>query len=414
MLMLAAAGMSLVRGFVVAGLLDPEDFTRYAVAVATGTFLSNFLSFGLIEGTIKQFPRMTVSGSAGALLSLSDGAIRRLAFRAALCAPLFAVVMWVIDRDRPMVFLAVTTIAFCVAVLGLLASVQRALLNVLNIAVANGLRASLYLALAATGAFAFGLRGAIVGEIVAALLGAIVSREIFKATLRSRALQTADAPLLAENVKAEHGVTLFIAYSAIAAPIYMDRAYVAAVFSPADGAAYAVLALFVTGATVFVNIVGQKVGPEIIAREKSGATAAELVFGAARWSAAVVAIWLLVIAALHWAMAMGLLPFLDKYGITPVMLLAIAFTGCMQVASLFEFILIARDMERKMLVLSLIYLGAVCLTGALAHIAGLSLAALVALLGAVKLLYLILIVLTLHSSRGQSGVSASVHRERNL
>ncbi len=405
LLMSTAAGMSLVRGFVVAGLLPAASFTTYAVVVAVGTFLSNLLSFGLIEGTVKQFPRIAVSGGAAELLSLSDGAIGRLAVRTLYWLPLFAIITYLADRAHPFAFVAVALIAYGVAVLGVLASVQRALLNVLNVALANGLRATLYLVLASLGVWVLGLFGAVAGEILAAALGALGSRGIFKRTLRSLSPTAGRIAVqdVASRIKAERGVTLFVAYSATAVPIYLDRPYVAAVFSRADSAAYAVMILFATGATVFVNIVGQKVGPELIQRERMGASLRALMAHALKWSVAVIGVWIAIIAAAGALFSSGAFAFvLAKYALTVPMFVAVGLLGCAQITSLFEFILIARDMERQMLVLSLVYLGTACSVALAVALSGASVIAFIELLALARAAYLVLIVIVLSGSGAHS------------
>jgi O-antigen/teichoic acid export membrane protein len=395
-LMATAAVVSLIRGFVVAALLPPEDFAVYAVAVALGALLANFLSFGLIEGTVKQFPRLVMAGGAGSLLRIADGGARRLAIRALMALPVLGVVMYLVDSSRPLLFLAVAAVSFGAAWLSLLASVQRAMLNVLNVALANGARALLYLTLALVGAAFFGLAGAVAGEIVGALLGALVSREIFKATLRRNAHRQ---PASAANVgvSAEAGVTVFIAYSALSVPLYLDRVYVAGVFGIKDAATYAVLALFAGGATVFVNIVAQKVGPEIIARERAGMALSELLALATRWSVAVAIIWGAVICAVAWASSAGWLAFLAKYELTQPMFWAILALGCVQVASIFEFILLARDLERTFLGLALGHLALVCVVAGFAASDSLSLPNFIYLLSFAKLAYLGAMLVTLRS-----------------
>lgn len=393
-LMAAGAVVSLVRGFVVATLLPTRDFAVYAMAVATGALLANFLSFGLIEGTVKQFPRLVIAGGAGNLLDIADRGARTLAIRALLGLPMLGAVMFLVDSSRPLLFLAVAGVSFGAAWLNLLASVQRATLNVLNVALANGVRAILYLALASLGAVLFGLAGAVAGEITGALLGALVSREIFKATLRRLAYpQSASGT----GVPAEAGVAVFLAYSALAVPLYLDRVYVASVFGIQDAATYAVLALFASGATVFVNIVAQKVGPQIIASERAGISLSGLLALATRWSVVVAVIWAAAIAAVQWASSAGWLAFLAKYQLAPQMFWAVLALGCVQVASIFEFILLARDLEGDFLRLATGYILMVCVVSGIVAWKSLPLLSFIYLLAFTKLAYLLAMLVILRS-----------------
>jgi hypothetical protein len=393
-LMAFSAALSLARGFIIAGILSPEKFTRYAVVVTLGTFLSSLLSFGLVEGTVKQFPRIAVAGGAGNLLSLSNVAVKRLIIRALACLPLFVLAGYLFDPQHWQESIAVLLIACGVAVLGLLASVQRALLDLLSVALSNGVRAAFYLGLASLGALTFGLYGALAGEIVGGFFGAVASRELFKRTLRAIRSSARDLPTGdVASIKAEGGVTLFIAYTAVAAPGYLDRAYVVRFFPAADSASYALLMLFTTGAVVLSNIVGQKVGPEIISMEKAGASVGELVGHVLRWSGIVTAFWCAGMTVVGLIVSSGFLASLfAKYALTGPMFVAIILLGCVQTSALFEFILIARDMERRLLVLALIYLGTTFFAAIFVAAAGWSLLSLVCLLALSRLLYLALML----------------------
>lgn len=392
-LMAAGAVVSLVRGFVIAALLPPKEFAVYAMAVSAGALLANFLSFGLIEGTVKQFPRLVMAGGAGSLLSIADRGARTLAIRALLGLPVLAAIMFLVDSSRPLLFLAVAGVSFGAAWLNLLASVQRSTLNVLNVALANDARAFLYLALASLGAVFFGLTGALSGEIIGALLGALVSREIFKATLRRDSHLRPTSPAVV-GVPAEAGIAVFLAYSALAVPLYLDRSYVASVFGIRDAATYAVLALFASGASVFVNIVAQKVGPQIIASERAGVSLSGLLALATRWSLVVAVIWAAAISAVRWASSAGWLAFLAKYELTPQLFWAVLALGCVQVASIFEFILLARDREWDFLRLASVYLLMVCVLAGFVAWKGLPLLSFIYLLSFTKLAYLAAMLVT--------------------
>jgi hypothetical protein len=52
-LMAFASAISLVRGFAVAGVIDPAAFGVYVSVVAAATFASNLLSLGRVEATMK-------------------------------------------------------------------------------------------------------------------------------------------------------------------------------------------------------------------------------------------------------------------------------------------------------------------------------------------------------------------------
>lgn len=402
-LMAAAALVSLVRGFTVAAVLPPEEFAVYAVAVATGTLFAGILSFGLIEGTIKHFPRLVLAGGAAKLLGMADSGTRQLANRTIVGLPFLGVVLYLLDSSQPFLFFAIAAIAFGTAWLSLLASAQRAMLNAINVALANGVRAFLYLGLALLGAFYLGLNGALIGEIVAALLSALASRMIFKSTLGRQKHQPVRSSASPEPpprpFALEAGRNVFLANSALTIPVYLDRAFVASVFGIQEAATYAVLALFASGATVLVSIVVQKVAPEIIVRAQSGTPISGLLSLAARWSAAVATAWICALVVAGWLSTTDRLAFLSEYNLTTELLIAILVLGCVQVASIFEFILLAYDRERAFLGLAIGYLALVVMISIHTALNKVSLEAFIYFLASAKVIYLLALLLTLRQGR---------------
>lgn len=394
--MAIAAGISLVRGFAVASVLLPEEFASYAIAVALGTFLSNFLSFGLIESTIKQFPRLTAAGAAESLLPLAHSVVVRLTKRAALTLPVFLIAGLCIGGQYAEAAVAVLFVGYGVAVTSVAASLQRALLDTKYVALGTSVRALTALLLAVLGAVAFGFEGAIAGEVCGALLGAAASRSIASRTVAESAGRFAVANFKPKEVRAERGITLFAAYSAVAAPAYFDRAYVAAVFTQAETSSYALMGLLLTGASVLVNIVGQKVGPQLIRDQSAGISASQLAKLAMRWSIAVIGLWVMAVGCVALGIFFG--PVADlfaKYEVSSSLLIAIAGLGCVQVSALFEFILVANDMERTFLALASGYLCLVGVIAAAVPVAGVSLVGFIVLLAIAKLIYLAALLLLL-------------------
>lgn len=397
--MAASAGASLLRGFVVAMVVSPPAFTTYVSTVALGAFFAAFLSFGSIESTTKQFPRISVSGNPAALLGLSNRVVATLSARAAICLLLLVLVVGITDRSQLAWFASALLIAYAASVTSVIASLQRALFNSLHLALSAVSRALVSLALVVGGAFYFGLAGALGAEIVAALLGGFLSRVIAKKTLGANAStalgRAADAG--PTGIRAERGLTLFAAYAALSVPFYLDRVYVSSVFSAPESAAYALTTLFLTAASVLVNIVCQKVGPELIGQEKLGVPLPSLIRTAAKWSGFTIIAWILLIGSAAALTAQGWIPqALTKYAVTDDLFFVVGLLGCVQISSLFEFILLAHDKERRLLTAAIGYLLLVAMIAAGAALVKLALVNFVALLALAKLLYLVSLLLSLY------------------
>jgi len=400
--MSAAAGLSLARGFVIAGILSPQSFASYAVTVSLGAFLSSILSWGLVEETIKQFPRIAVSGDLSSLTVLSKRAVRRLTSRAAIYIPVAALAAYFLGPSSFVTLGFAVPIAYGVVVTGIVASMQRALLDPMHLAFGTVVRSAIALILASLGAYQFGLVGAVAAEVIAALVGSFVSaltshRKIAKQSLNkpgSSAAHDGDVP--SRLVEAHGGVQVFVAYTALSVPVYLDRTFVSAVFSQSEAASYALMALFVSASIVLVNIVAQKVGPQIVSREHAGAAPGSLVWYAAKWSGLVLAIWLSFIGVASCLPSIA--PFSEmfaRYSVSGELLFAIALLGCVQVTALFEFILIARDREKQFVFLAITYLASVLVVGTVVAYAAVPLLGLIGLLIVARLLYLTLIVFAL-------------------
>jgi hypothetical protein len=84
-----------------------------------------------------------------------------------------------------------------------------------------------------------------------------------------------------------------------------------------------------------------------------------------------------------------------KYEVSSSLLIAIAGLGCVQVSALFEFILVANDMERTFLALASGYLCLVGVIAAAVPVAGVSLVGFIVLLAIAKLIYLAALLLLL-------------------
>ena len=96
--MALASAMSLLRGFVVAGLLDPAAFGTYVVIVAAGTFGSNLLSFGRVEATWKEYPRLWIAGERQQVRERADAVMRILAARALYVCMVVVLACGVFDK----------------------------------------------------------------------------------------------------------------------------------------------------------------------------------------------------------------------------------------------------------------------------------------------------------------------------
>ena len=273
--MIGGAGLSFCRVLVVAMNLDSQSFADYAVIVATSAFLSSFISFGGIEATIKRFPRMAANGNFGEMQLQSGVILRQIAIRA-IALGVIAFVIGSLTRASPIFAIgAAFFLALPTGYTAIIASKQRAVGNARSLASGTVFRAVLSI-IGVSLVSTFGSLWAVVlAEAAMAALGCLISEIIIKkAIAKSTRLLAADMnnPVADENIsqtadlqnRANDGLLIFLTYSVISAPFYLDRLYVSVTDGKSEAARYAILAIFLSAASLLVNVVGQRVGPDAV------------------------------------------------------------------------------------------------------------------------------------------------------
>ena len=396
--MALASGLSLLRGFVLAVVMPVHAFGLYVAVVAFGTFGANLLGFGRIEQTNKHFPRLFAEGHGVQAVQQADSIVLLLIFRALVAVALGVVfVSAAIGGDAPFMTAAGVSVALAVAAQLVYASVHRASGELPSLARANLARTFLALVLAVLGGSSFGWPGAVFGEVAAATIAALLSRAY---TARIA------APLARDNYSAvlepERGYWLFAAYLLAAAPFYLDRLVVGTAYGGVAGGTYGVLMLFVTAAATVVGIVEQKVGPELVRIERSGAGVGDQLRISLRWSGIVTALNFLGVLSAALLLKGPAAPLAFKYDIDNS-LLAAAMGMCLgRVTVLFDWLLLSRDRERAVFTAAAVSVLAMTAGGAIAVVSGSGLLAFVWALAAGKLIQLLLQLVFILGLRGRA------------
>jgi hypothetical protein len=122
----------------------------------------------------------------------------------------------------------------------------------------------------------------------------------------------------------------------------------------------------------------------------------------------VVAAWALCIAVTALLSRSLLVGFFLKYNVSIELLMAAFLLGCGQVGGLFEFIFIARDLERRFLQAAAGYLALVGVVATVATTVDLPLLVFVGLLALCKLFYVLILVLLLVKPNDGRSVRAAL------
>jgi O-antigen/teichoic acid export membrane protein len=389
----AVSGLSLLRVVIAAIGLPKSDFAEYATVVALGSFLSSVISFGSVEVTIKTFPRLAENGKIGQMRRESRRLMRVIALRSILFAAPFLTAGLLLSF-QPLLWLGMGMLyASGVGCFGILASVQRALGQPLILLAGTAFRA-----LIAFGTVALLVMCArvelwvLIGlECTAMILASIVSEAFIFRTVTA---YEPDVPTKSELDKAAtvDGLRIFAAFTLTSAPFYLDRFYVSSVFGPDEAAQYAVLAVFLMAASLIVNTICQRVGPDVVKMALNDGGERESMNHLLMWSGTAVAIWSLFLGCTALLFQFELVPSgLLKYQITPSYLIPIFFLGAVSIASLFEFLMMALDREEIWLRFVFFYFFLILAVAAAAAFWTMSLISFIWLLAGARAVYALLL-----------------------
>jgi hypothetical protein len=393
-----SSALALVRGFIVAQLLSPGAFGSYALLLAIGMFGANVLGFGHIERTFKRFPRLFIDGRADDALREADGINRLLLWRG-LGLALIAIALMAAIGQAGWIggALCAVGMAWAVAVQSTYISVHRSSAELAPLGNAALIRSVMALAFAAAGATLASWSGAMIGEIVAAVIGGWISRALAKRTV-GRMAAVPERPL----EPAGKELWLFFAFAVAAIPFYLDRAVVSLLFGNVATGTYGLLMLFVSGSAALTAVVCQKLGPQLVRLERSGARFRDQLRPLGLWMAAIVALTLAGMVTVGVLLLHGpLAPLGMKYGLTDALLAAAAVVCAGQVAHMIEWSLLSHDRERSVFLAAILYVAVLAIGVGLVAETGAGLLAFIWAVAVGKLFHLAVLVVLLLWNRRQ-------------
>jgi len=388
--MLTSVAMTMLRMIFVAAILSTLEFSGYAAIVSAGAFVSILLSFGVIEGTIKQFPRMGAIKQYDIILKESLSLVKVLSARSFYLLVVFIISIFVLFKV-PGDYIAIILIGYIGAITSLFASLQRALFNPLHLAFSSFLRTLVMFVFVVISGLLYGYYGALIAEVVVGLMAMFIPWIIANYTIKNKA-RTEECLLVGNNyssIISEHGIVLFFTYLILSIPIYLDRMYVNTFYDSDSSATYSVIAIFLSISIVLPNIISQKLGPVLIKMQTQLTSSEVITHKALRWSVLTISIWILIITTIGLGFQSGYLPAsLEKYRISIDMLFAIGVLGCMNIAAFFEFIVISYNYEKQFLYIALGYILLIIFIASFAIILSMPIYTLIIMIAFVKFIYL--------------------------
>lgn len=401
LLMLIASGFGLAKLVMLAKVLEPSAFGEFVTLLGVGALSGILLSFGVVEATVKTYPRLWALGRAQEIRVQARSAATKLTLRVAGLGAIAAAASALgLLPYGVLAIVATSVIGLLSAVLSLLTSILRAADatdSVRNLMLA---RNGLAFAFALAGALAFSWQGALVGEAI----GASVAVAIGRRDARRRARPGREIARLANGgespVTESRGIRLYLAYLSSATIAMGDRAVVNAAAGAAAAGAYGIVVIVVQAGQILVNILIQRIGAILIkgtADDGSRPPPTSLLLLAAGGCTVLASGGLLALQASGWPAAIW-----ERYDISPTTLVLAGIVAGLQIYSVLEYHLIARDAETSVLLASTAALAAAVLGAVAAVFLAAPLDAYVAAVLAARLMQIAILALSLRARRDRA------------
>lgn len=352
--MLFASSLGFIKLVALAFVLDASDYGQYVAIFGLSTLAGAIASFGLVERTIKLYPRQWAEGKRTEILDDAKSVLKTLLLRFAVLAAAGVI----IASTGTVPFDWVEVLCVCLLGLGsawlsLFASLYRAAGSRKALQNFSLWRSGLACLLALIGGSFLGWVGAMGGDILASVMTgtyAVISlRKLYAQTpTETHTPESADD----QANESGHG-SLYVANMLTASTSMADRALVGSALGTVAAGSYGVIMLLPQVSQMLVNVVSQYIGPLVIKfahlrhQDESKISALGLQ-----------GVLLAILAAICVAVALvgKHLPFIDalfiKYAISDIALILAGVIAAGQIYSLIEFHLIAHDGERFVLAAS--------------------------------------------------------------
>ena len=358
--MIFSSGLSFLRVIILATILSVVDFTYYTTILAAGAFIGSFYSFGIIEGTFKKFPIWIAQNELGLLKNSLANILKILFTRFCYVCIIISLITYLINADYILPVIISISMGFLHSIISILASTQRAIGDLNAYAFSSLIRSVLAIILVVLIAWLTNEYLLVLfAEIIAMLGGSFIAYVYSMISLKKLNIGSSvlDIGKVQIDKKNKNDLILFVSYTILSVPFYLDRSFVTLNFTELIAAQYALLALFLSISFLLINAISQKVSPEIfkiIELTKNYKLAYNYVF---KWSGLFIITWIIIIVFLWFFFSSGLVPEgLLKYKLTDNLFVVLLLLGSLSVTNLLEFVIISIDKEKKFLKSAFVYL----------------------------------------------------------
>ena len=356
--MLLASGLGFIKLIALAYVMPTLSYGQYVSHFGIATLAGAILSAGLIEQTIKAYPRQWVTGQRSDILINAKKIARILALRFGVIGATGIALAWLgIFPSDPIEVVWITALGLCAAWLALLASLYRAAGSQRALQNFSWWRSAATLALALPGGWLLGWQGAMLGDIGASVIGVVIAilqlPKLYANPVESSIQQPQEQKTSGLHDSGHQ--KLYFANLLTSSVVMVDKAWINAAIGSALAGAYSVIMLIPQVAQLLINVLVQLIGPLVIKfthlkhRDTSRISAVGL-------QAVLLAVFsaLLTLGALIGKRLPYLDHLFDKFGISDLSLILAGVISAGQIYSIIEFHLIARDRESDVLRASLV------------------------------------------------------------
>ena len=353
-----ASGLGLLKLTLLTSILEVAHYGQYVAIFGISILLGAVSSFGLIERTIKIYPRLVVDGRLGDMFDSAKLISRVLLLRFFSLFVLGTFAVSVADLSVGWSEVAFATgIGLCTAWLALLASIYRAYGSRSALSRFYLFRGGAVCMFALIGGSQAGWVGALAGDFLASLLACFYAAFTFRwlfGSLDNRSPESASARTNQSTTNRD--TRLYVANMLTSATLLADKSFVMIAIGAHAAGVYGVAMLIPQISQILVNAASQYWGPREIklAYTAQNDRSKEVILK--------IGIFLiLVFLGLILALLLRHISYIDllyvKFDITNIILILASFAAFGQAFSLVEFYLIARDREAFVLNASLLSAG---------------------------------------------------------
>lgn len=398
--MIITSGLSFVRVAALAFLLDKVEFTDYSRFIALGAFMSMFYSFGIIENTNKLFPKLVVYGQISTLRKILFQIISVLLKRFLVLIILVYLASKFFDPSYLKIGISALLLGLVHSLTSLFASLQRGIGSLKPYAITTAIRSiTLFVLIILCAVVYKDFFTLLIVEIIIGIFGVFIAYFFAMKSLEINEHALGSDFNRDINSNSKEGLFLYLSYTLIAIPFYLDRTFVTAVFDEDSAAKYALFALFMTVGTLIINAVTQKIGPEMVKMFSLDVSHKAIIRYSIKWFVLYILFWTLFVISLGLLFQWNYLPNpLRAYQITNNLLFLLLCYGYLNISGLIEYICISFNLERHFFLSSLVYVLALLSVGVIVVSGAYSLSTFIVLLIMVKAAYLFILSLNVFNS----------------